>query len=224
MHMQHIVDSLRPAGLVCLGGFVPRPDDGVPAGSGLADGGCLLLVGNAGPAMWDCFRAATGAVGASLDDWTRAAIDPLAVTLAAAAFYPFAGPPYLPFQRWAERSGAAFASPLGLAIHPQFGLWHAYRAALLFDKAVDGIVPAVASSPCESCAERPCLRACPVGAFTADGYDVPVCRGHLEREEGAACREGGCLARHACPVGRAYTYAPEQATFHMAAFRGLPDG
>ena len=37
-----------------------------------------------------------------------------------------------PFQRWALRAEAVYASPLGILIHPEYGLWHAYRAALLF--------------------------------------------------------------------------------------------
>jgi hypothetical protein len=28
----------------------------------------------------------------------------------------------------------------------------------------------------------------------------------------------GCLARHACPIGRGYRYAPAQARFHMLSF------
>jgi hypothetical protein len=30
--------------------------------------------------------------------------------------------------------------------------------------------------------------------------------------------EFACLARHACPVGRDYRYAPAQARFHMQSF------
>jgi hypothetical protein len=29
----------------------------------------------------------------------------------------------------------------------------------------------------------------------------------------------GCRARRACPVGRDYRYAPDQAAFHMRPFR-----
>jgi hypothetical protein len=31
--------------------------------------------------------------------------------------------------------------------------------------------------------------------------------------------DGGCLARHACPVGQGFAYAPAQARFFMRAFR-----
>lgn len=35
---------------------------------------------------------------------------------------------------------------------------------------------------------------------------------------GADCLDFGCRARHACPVGRDYRYAPNLAQFHMEAF------
>jgi len=73
-------------------------------------------------------------------------------------------------------------------------------------------------SPCDSCASRPCLSACPVGAFGADGYDVGACAAHLRRPAGLACMDGGCLARRACPVGGEHAHGPAQAAFHMRAF------
>lgn len=221
MHMRDLAGNLRTAGFTCLGGFLPEPSDAVPDIDDGTAPGCLVLVGNAGPSMWQAFRAAHPHGGTTLDDWTRTSIDPIAVRLGARALYPFDGPPYHPFQRWAWRTGAVFPSPLKVAIHPVYGLWHAFRAALLFAGPVAGLSPAGAASPCESCAERPCLATCPVGAFDGTGYDVPACRTHVAAPDGDACLNGGCLARHACPVGQDYAYAPEQARFHMQAFLHL---
>lgn len=221
MHLRHLNDSLRPSGLLCLGGFVPQADDSVPGPYGPVEGGWLELIGNAGPAMWRAFEGNRPIGPDPLDTWTRSVIDAVATGTGVAAFYPFSGPPYLPFQRWAWRTKAIFASPLGIAIHPDFGLWHAYRAALLFDTVPEDAPAGGAEHPCDSCQERPCLSACPVDAFDGGHYDVPACREHLDRAAGAPCRRRGCLARHACPVGRAYAYAPDQAAFHMASFRKL---
>jgi len=44
----------------------------------------------------------------------------------------------------------------------------------------------------------------------------PIC--HVASEAGQTCVTGGCLARRACPVGRAYIQTPAQAQFHMKAF------
>src|SRR5271166_4757675 len=83
--------------------------------------------------------------------------------------YLFGGPPHFPFQQWVRRAEPVHPSPLGLLIHPIYGLWHSYRGALAFPEALDVPALEVAPSPCDSCAEKPCLGACPVGAFSLDG-------------------------------------------------------
>src|SRR5690606_17208284 len=104
---------------------------------------------------------------------------------------------------------------------PRYGLWHSYRAALAFARLLPGLPACLPEpSPCDSCADRPCLRACPVDAFSAAGYDTPACGGWLARPEGEACLAVACLARAACPAGAAYRYGPAAAGFHMAAFKG----
>jgi Fe-S-cluster-containing hydrogenase component 2 len=101
-------------------------------------------------------------------------------------------------------------------IHPDHGLWHAYRAALLFAVRLDVPPRDGRPAPCATCRDRPCLTTCPVGAFTDTGYDVERCVDHIVSPAGRTCREQGCLARRACPVGSAY--APAQQAFHMQAF------
>jgi hypothetical protein len=62
------------------------------------------------------------------------------------------------------------------------------------------------------------LSACPVSAFTEQGYDVPACVGHIGSPAGGYCMGGGCLARRGLPVGPTHGYSAAQARFHMAAF------
>ena len=181
----------------------------------------LVLVGFVGAEGWRVFEqsdeAADGAAH-PLDRWSRRIVERLARDCGAQALFPFGGAPYHPFQRWAMRAEPVYASPLGLLIHPDFGLWHSYRGALAFGEEI--AIPPVAprASPCATCAERPCLSACPVGAFTPGKYDTPACAGHLRGPSGGGCMEGGCLARRACPIGADMRYAPAQARFHMRAF------
>lgn len=213
-----LLDRAGAAGLVALGWFRPGPDDGVPQQDGMCPA-ALLLLGNAGPGMFARFAAEREPQVDSLDAWTRATVDRLAAECgAAAALYPF-DQPALPFLTWARRARMGHISPLGLNIHPEFGLWHAFRAALLFERDPD--LPAMAASPnpCDSCRAKPCLSTCQVGAFDGEGYDVAACARHLMAPAGVDCMEQGCLARRACPVGSAYRYGPDQARFHMAAFR-----
>lgn len=212
-------------GLILRGGFRPGPDDGVPDVGDRA-AAMLVLVGNAGPAMWRQFSAARARYRGPdpLDDWSRDVIGGIAARFGALALFPFGGAPHHPFQRWALKAESVHTSPLGMLIHGDYGLWHAYRGALAFSRTLDLHRDSERPSPCESCRDRPCLTACPVSAFAAGGetgspaYDVDACVGHVQAPRGAECAGLGCQARHACPIGRDYRHEPAQAAFHMAAF------
>lgn len=213
--------ALAASGLLLRGGFHPGPEDGLP---GLADGcaaATLLLVGNAGPGLWPIFQASPEAGDAAdhaMNRWTERVLGALAADLGARVLFPFGGPPYHPFQRWAQRAEPVAPSPLGVLIHPRFGLWHAYRGALLFADRIALPPREDLPSPCDGCADKPCLSTCPVSAFGPGGYDVPACGGHIASAAGADCLGEGCRARRACPVGRDYLYPEGQAGFHMRAF------
>lgn len=219
--LDDLAAALAPLGMRLRGGFAPTAaDDAVPEVGPGRPARTLLLVGNAGPAMYARFFAADESTAPAhpLDTWTRRVIEPIAARFGSAALFPFGGPPWHPFQRWAKRAEGLMASPLGVLIHPEFGPWHAYRAALLFDRAIP--LPAMnpAPHPCDECVAKPCLSTCPVGAITPAGYGVEACARHTVGSEGAECRFGGCLARRTCPVGRDYLYPPRAMAFHMAAF------
>ncbi len=219
--LAEIGESLEHEGLALRGGFHPLPEDEVPPLAAGRPCETLLLVGNLGGAMWPPFRRSPelgDGLPHALDRWTRRVVGSLAARFGAEALFPFGGPPWLPFQRWALRADSVARSPLGILIHPEYGLWHAYRGALAFGRRLELPERVARPSPCESCAGRPCLSACPVGAFAPDRYDVALCRAHAGGPRGACCREGGCAARLACPVGRAHSYPAGQMAFHMAAF------
>jgi hypothetical protein len=218
--LEWIEESLKPHGLALRGAFHPIAGDGAPE---LDEGPCrtILLLGNLGGAMWPAFSASPErADGAphGLDRWTRRVLGSVAPGFGATALFPFGGPPWLPFQRWAMKADSVAPSPLGILIHPDYGLWHAYRGAFAFAERLPLTSREQRPSPCDSCIERPCLSGCPVGAFTPGRYDVARCRDHVGGPRGGTCREGGCLARLACPVGRAHAYPAAEMAFHMAAF------
>ncbi len=209
-----LVRGIAAHGLIPRGGFHPEPSDGVPGNPAT-----LVLIGNAGPAMWQAFAKDQGQEPDPLDAWTRKVLSGAAERLGAAALFPFDGPPYLPFQRWAMKAEAVFPSPIGPLIHPEYGLWHAYRGALAFAEALEMPERAQADNPCDGCAARPCLTTCPVNALSPGAYDVPACVAHVDSKVGADCLDLGCAARRACPVGQDYVYPSPQACFHMDHFR-----
>jgi hypothetical protein len=210
--------ALKPHGLRLSGGFAPGPQDDVPPLDDARPARTLYLVGHAGPAMWAAFSRSAPADDHPLDRWSRQVLDDVAGRFGGLALLPGDGPPWLPFQRWAQAGDAVYPSPIGLLIHPEYGLWHGYRGALAFAESLPLPIRDPRPSPCESCAQRPCLSTCPAGAFGPEGYDVPACTGHLALPAGADCLQTGCRARRACPVGRDYHYPADQAALHMAAF------
>lgn len=212
--LTEISQALAEHGLILRGGFNPERQEG----GLLQDAATVLLVGNAGGAMWEAFSPHIEGERNPLDRWTKRVIDSIAEKFGARAIYPF-GPDAPPFHRWALRAEAVHPSPLGILIHPQYGLWHAYRAALLFSERLDLPPRLSMPSPCDTCVEKPCLSACPVGAFTGAAYDVGACAAHLASSE-QTCLSVGCRARNACPVGEEWRYPEAQTRFHMAAFVG----
>ncbi len=219
--------ALARHGLRLRGGWIPQLEDGM---AGLAAGpvAVVWMVGQVGSECWPAFsNSAFLADGRPdpLDRWSQEIGETLARECGGRAIYPSDGPPYAPFQQWAKRAEPLGTSPLLLQIHPQYGLWHAYRFALALavldtqDRAEllqAGLQAAV--DLCLSCDGQPCLSACPVDAFTSNAYDVDRCAGHVHALAGADCMASGCLARRACPVGSAMRYVPAHATFHMHAF------
>jgi hypothetical protein len=216
--------ALQPHGMLVRGGFALTETDerllaDFPDLASETRGRSLVLVGNVGAPLYDAFFATGDPTGRNpLDDWTKRLVLPIAARIGARAAFPSDGPPWLPFQRWAMRAEGVKPSPLGVLIHPEFGLWHAYRAALVFDQALDLQPAPFRAHPCDACVEKPCLTTCPVGAVTTGGYAVDNCARHVAGGAGKACRSIGCLARRACPVGTEHVYPDRAMEFHMAAF------
>jgi len=219
---REISASIATTGMVARGGFVTWPGDTLTMPDRRAVR-CVVVVGNTGGAMWPRFRAEQPAGPHPLDAWTRAILGPIAARLGAAFVHP-SDEPFQPFQRWAQRGEEVWQSPIGMLIDREFGLWHAYRGALLFPEMVNGL-PVVGGdlSPCLSCADQPCLSTCPVDAFTPDRYDVAACSAHVRSSAEslhADCFHDGCAARRACPVGADLAYGADQMEFHMRALIG----
>ncbi len=212
MTYAEVRQSIEDASFTVLGAFAPDEGDGVPGAART-----LILIGNAGPAMWQRFAAERAAAATTMDSWTELVLGELAAQLGGTILFPFAKPP-LPFLRWAQKARTGFVSPLGMNIHPDFGLWHAFRGALVLPAEMEFPRPDSRPSPCDSCADKPCLSTCPVSAFDGQSYDVDACAAHVGSPAGAACLERGCKARLVCPAGADYRYLPEQANFHMSAF------
>lgn len=213
---------LQREGLTLLGHLMLADDDPLqPAGLDIQVR-TLLLCGHAGSAIWPVFSASAeyrDGMPDPLDRWSERIAAQLVKEWGGKALFPFTGPPYQPFLRWAQRSGAGRSSPLGLTLHPRYGLWHGYRFALALPYAVQFTAcPVSPVHACDHCLSKPCLQACPVRAFTDTGYKVAECVDFLVSDTGYRCHYQGCDARRQCPQGQGYRYTEAHAQFHMGMF------
>jgi hypothetical protein len=223
MSAAELISDLSRHGLALRGVLTPGADDhwsALPSGEPAR----LWLVGAVGSSLWAPFCASPefrDGQDDPLDRWSRRIGEHWAQRLGGLALFPFGGPPHWPFQRWADRAEPLTPSPLGLRLHPQHGLWHAYRFALLLPQRI--AAPETPEAPAEpatgACATCPslCVKACPVGAHD-QGFDLLRCVAHLRTPAGQTCLQQGCQARAACPEGTASRYLPDHAAFHMQAF------
>lgn len=220
MSLQQIKDSSEAYGLVVRGGFTIESEDAVPK---LKNGGranTLILFGNAGSSIWPNFSQSAEYLDGDLDPlnrWSERIGELLAEQWGGIALFPFGGPPYQPFVKWAKKSEQLQSSKLGMLMHPEYGLWHAYRFAIALPDALNIAPENLVSNrhACDRCTAKPCLSGCPVDAFDGKNYDVKKCFTYLDHHPQAQCHQVGCQARAACPEGQAYRYQADHAAFHM---------
>ncbi len=223
MDIETITSIATPLGLSVRGGFVCSIEDKVPSLFNGEAARSLVLFGNAGSSIWPTFSISPemqDGLDNPLDRWSQRIGDELAKQLGGMAYYPFGGPPYQPFISWAQRAESLRPSQLGMLLHPEYGLWHAYRFAValpdvLFDTQSNKLPLRHA---CDTCEEKPCYSACPVDAFLNNHYDVDRCVSHLDANPQAVCNHDGCLARMSCPEAMEHRYVQPHAAFHISQF------
>lgn len=218
---QQIKNSLKQSGLHILSSFHIDQGDLPTSIKNEPIEYVLLMIGNAGSSSWPNFIKSVeyqDGLADPMDRWSKRIANKLRNQFGGFVAFPFDGPPYYPFVSWANNGGMSSISTLGLSIHTEFGLWHAYRFAL-FIPASKVKLPKLEKSinPCVNCSQ-PCLTACPVNAFTGSDYRYLDCVKFLSNNSNYECNTKGCASRRACPEARAFQYDQEHAQFHMSAF------
>ena len=209
-----IVTEAAVVGLTLVGHFHPEIDDKFLQGQRT-----LVLLGAAGPELWKSFRQSPEAHDGEphpMDRWSERVITRMAERLGAKPYFPFGGPPWVPFQKWAEAGEGAQQSPVVLQVSTARGLWVSYRGALGFATQIE-LPKTETSHPCTNCAAKPCLTACPASALMEGKYDVPSCVAYLRSNPQATCHNG-CRVRSSCPASANIRLPAAQRRFHMNAF------
>jgi epoxyqueuosine reductase len=194
----------------------------------------IVVIGNGGGGFWRAFTAyAAQHTGWSsrenpLDDFTYEVIERHVAAavrsqdVRCVAVYPFmnAGAT-INFMEAGKLAGLAGPSIIGVVVHPVYGPWIAFRAALLVDAEIDEYGEALGFDPCPACTTRSCISACPAAAVTFPaGWDIPKCLTHrVEVEADCAPR---CHARVGCVLGPNHRYPDDELAYHqMRALRAM---
>ncbi|HYL58125.1 MAG TPA: hypothetical protein VEU51_04595 [Candidatus Acidoferrales bacterium] len=194
----------------------------------------IVVVANGGAAMWRALKDHAARNPGwwkrenPLDDFTRQVVERDLVPAArdggarCTPVYPFmSGARTLNFIELGKIAGLAGPSILGVTVHPIYGPWIAFRAALLLDEEIDSPGDAAGFDPCPTCTARTCIPACPVGAMSIDtGWDIPKCLTHrVEVEPDCAPR---CHARAGCVLGPEHRYPDDELAYHqMRSLRAM---
>lgn len=233
--MNRIVDIARaasaPLGLNLLAAIPAERYDASVAAAMRArsiDPTCrsIVVVGNGGGGFWRAFKQHVARNPGwmerenPLDDFTRMVVESRVEPAMRAAgvgcitVFPFIGGAKLNFMQLGRLAGIAGPSIIGVLVHPTFGPWIAFRAALLLDVEADEPGDAARFDPCPGCAVRSCVAACPAGAVAfPSGWDIPRCLTHrVEAEAQCASR---CHARVECVIGRAHRYSEDELAYHQ---------
>ncbi len=196
------------------------------------DARSIIVIGNGGGAFWRALKDHAARHPGwwqrdhPLDDFTREVIERevapsvRAVGVACRPIYPF-DVMSINFMELGRIAGLGGPSILGVLVHPTYGPWIAFRAALLIDADLDSPGAASGFEPCPGCTVRSCIPACPVGAVSfPQGWDIPRCVEHrMEVEPDCAPR---CHSRAGCVLGPEHRYPDDALAYHqMRALRSI---
>ncbi|MDF1663669.1 MAG: hypothetical protein P1V97_18010, partial [Planctomycetota bacterium] len=174
------------------------------------DAGSFLLIGSGGRGHWDFVQTQNTKGEHPIEETAWASVRkalpsfiPGARLLSQKESYGF------DLRSLAVQAGFGTLSPhLLLVLHPKYGPWISLRALLYCPADLEPATPIPDYQPCQSC-DKPCLTACPVGAYSLDNaWNVHKCANHrLDEETPEDHCASQCHVRLACPVGREHAYS-----------------
>jgi len=220
LSLESLRAALADAGLNLTGTLsVEEYDARVPGAWRTAEvsPGCrgVVVVGNAGRALWPRFQAAPEARQRRnpLDHYTERVLRQVAASSDLPARFALymerRDSQYLPLVALAARAGFGAPGRVGVLLHPEYGPWVSIRGVLYLDFEVPFREPA-AFDPCTGC-PAPCASTCH-GRVIGDGaFDYARC--FRTKITHRACRTA-CDARSACVLGPEHAFTTEQIEHH----------
>ncbi|MDJ0956589.1 MAG: hypothetical protein QNI91_07020 [Arenicellales bacterium] len=180
----------------------------------LQDYTSLILIGHSGNMMWRRLHEQADKGRDPVDEFSvfyaKLFVEKYLDGCAYVVLYPGELP--IPLQQLGELAGWQHRSPLGLGINKVSGPWFGYRAALLVGIKLPAMVDLPGESPCEQCADKPCITTCPANALSASRLpNVSACVDYRLQKRSPCAQQ--CIARLACPVGSEFRYCDEQINY-----------
>jgi len=180
----------------------------------------ILLIGSAGKKLWRAMPSEYLQRENPVDEYSTDCVNRIFEQYLPDGSWQFLFPESsagfeISLQELGSLAGWHNASPLGIGINEEHGLWFAYRAVLAIESDIAGYKQTghiTGESPCLSCDAKPCLSRCPAQALTGGGNpDLSACVSHrlLPASDCAAT----CLARLACPVAPQFKYDGDQIAY-----------
>jgi len=170
----------------------------------------LILIGNAGPKLWESVMAAQSRSKDPIDEFSvRTVSDWFATRFGDTArldLYPGDAP--LDLQGLGSLAGWHHASPFKVGINNEWGSWFAYRVAFLADTTLPPTGARFTTSPCTDCVARYCVAACPAEALADNDFDLPRCIAYRQLPDSLCAHT--CVARISCPVRSEFRYHDDQ--------------
>jgi hypothetical protein len=170
----------------------------------------LIMIGHGGRWLWEAVRASDPRTENPIDDFS-------ARTVAGWFRQQFAGQTgsiiypgscSIDLQELGRIVGWHNDSPLMIGIREDWGTWFAYRVVMLTTTDLEPSRPRRNNSPCEHCADKPCIDSCPAAAMNGGSFALDKCTAY-RLQLSSRCK-ATCLARVSCPVGNAHRYSDEQ--------------
>jgi len=201
--------------------------EGRVVGDDWIDGG-VLLIGNAGPKLWQKLPSEWLERDNPIDEYTSHTTRQLLARhvggIGPAMLFPdnASGRDLPSLQQLGLLAGWHHDSPLGMGIHVEHGVWFAYRA-VFYLPLVASLAPSVGErsapspigsrSPCIDCVDTPCVYSCPARALSATAPPNMGRCADFRLIADSPC-DSTCKARLACPVASQWRYSTEQIAYH----------
>jgi len=177
----------------------------------------LVLLGNGGSLFWEKMQNSGFQSDNPFDDFSISLLERTISEYWNLENYKILYPDnqLIPLMKIGELAGWHHPSPMGIGIHPTYGLWFAYRIA--FVTTADLVKQREDSKEhhCMNCSSKPCIDACPAKALIEDGpMDTQKCISYCVTE-GTLCNSK-CLSRVSCLIASDKRYTDEQLHYHYS--------